>query len=58
MLDCETMKTYADSKDDRQHGWEPAEGTFSHRVAETRDRSYTPLRPIPSRLPGGVRGIA
>jgi len=54
MLDCETIKTYTNSKND----YENQPKGLSHQVAETRDQSYTPLRPILSHLLGGVRGIA
>jgi hypothetical protein len=54
MLDCETMKTYANSK----NSYENQPRGLHHQVAETHDRSYTPPRPILSRPPGEVHGIA
>jgi len=55
VLDCETMKAYVDSKNDLRRGRECKGNT--HRVAETRDQSYTQLRPIQPRPPEGVHGI-
>ena len=54
MLDCETMKTYANSK----NGYENRPMELSHPIAETHGRSYTPLRPILLHPLGEVHGIA
>jgi hypothetical protein len=56
MLDGETIKTYANSKITATNENQP--GGLSYQVAETHDQSYTPLRPILSRSPGEVHGIA
>jgi hypothetical protein len=52
MLDCETLKSYADNENDVDGN----QTDLTHRAVETHDQSYTQLHPIRPPLLGGVRG--